>query len=346
MNVLIILPCRAELEDAKLDAMKAIVISRPGEAEVLQVRDVPRPRPRPGQVLVRVRATALNRADLLQRRGLYPAPEGIPQEIPGLEFSGQIELDLSGVDAWKTGQSVMGLLPGAGYAEFVAVSAEHLLPVPEHLGWNQAAAIPEAFLTAFDALCLQGELKASEVVLIQAVASGVGGAGLQIAREVGATVIGTSRHKQKLGLLEEFGLRHGIDSGREDVTEAVREITHGRGVDLILDLVGGDHFDSQFSALAPQGRIIVVGLVAGRRASLDLGLLLRKRVLIRGTVLRSRSNQEKADLISRFRQQVMPWIESQAIQPLVDRVFPFSQVVEAHRYMEENRNIGKIVLEV
>jgi len=324
--------------------MRAIVISRPGGPEVLEVRDVPEPEPAAGQIRVRVYVVGVNRADLLQRRGRYPAPPGAPSDIPGLEYAGIVDALGPGVARWREGDRVMGIVGGGAYAEYVVVHEDEAVPVPERLSLEEAAAVPEAFITAHDALFTQAGLTAGEAVLIHAVGSGVGTAALQLAREAGARTLGTSRSAWKLERASSLGLETAIDASHADFARVARDATGGRGVDVVLDLVGGAYLEGNLQALARRGRMIVVGLVAGRSATLDLGLLLSKRLSLRGTVLRSRSLAEKVDAARAFARDVLPLLESGRVRPIVDEVLPAWEAKRAHRRLETNETYGKLVL--
>lgn len=325
--------------------MKAAVITTPGPASVLRIQEVPEPGFGPGQILARVRATAVNRADLLQRLGKYPPPIGVREDIPGLEFSGVIEEMGPGESEFRPGDRIMGLLPGEGYAEMVVLPESLAVRIPENLSWEEAASVPEAFLTALDAVT-QLSLRKDERVLIHAAASGVGTAAIQVAQLLGAEVFGTSSSYEKLAKLGKLGLDHGINYQATSFAEAVLEVTQGQGVETILDLVGGCHWDGNVRCLAEGGRWLLVGLVGGRRVQVDLGQILRKRLRISGTVLRSRSLREKADLTEVFRRELLPHLASKRIRPVIDRVFGLEDVAAAHQYVEENRNTGKVVLTV
>lgn len=334
--------------------MRAVVIPRPGGPEVLEVRDVARPEPGPGEVLVRVAAAGLNRADILQRKGHYPAPPGSPADIPGLEYAGEVAAlgPPARAPRWRVGDRVMGVVGGGACAEYLVAHADTALPVPA--AWPDTAAsvdplalagaIPEAFLTAYDALVLQLGMKAGETVLVHAVASGVGTAALQLARARGARCIGTSRSAAKLARARALGLDVAIDSSREEFAGAVLRATEGRGVDVVLDLVGGPFLEGNLTALAPRGRMIVVGLTAGRTAPLDMGVVLTKRLTLVGTAMRSRALEEKVAVARAFEREVLPLFAAGRLRPVLDRIFPMAQVTEAHRVMEANDTFGKLVL--
>ncbi len=324
--------------------MRAIRITEPGGPEVLKMGEVPRPEPGPAEVLVRVRAAGVNRAEILQRRGLYPAPPGWPADVPGLEFAGRVEAVGERVTERGVGDRVMGLVGGGGYAEYVVVHEREAIPVPELLSWEEAAAVPEVFVTAHDALFTRGRLSLGEWVLIHAVGSGVGTAALQLARAAGAKTLGTSRTEWKLDRARELGLDLAIQAGAEDFVDAVLDATGGRGADLILDLVGGGYLPRNLASLATLGRIVVVGLTAGAFAEIDLGVVLRKRITMVGTSLRSRPLEEKVAAVQAFARHALPLFAEGRIRPVMDRSFPMEEAPEAHRRMEADRNFGKIVL--
>jgi NADPH:quinone reductase len=324
--------------------MKAVVITRPGGAEVLEVQERPTPEPGVGEIRVRVIASALNRADILQRKGSYPVPPGAPADISGLEYAG--EVDVLGPDAtmWKTGDPVMGIVGGGGHAGYLCVHEREAIPVPKGMSLHEAAAIPEAFMTAHDALFTRLELGAGETVLIHAVASGVGTAALQLARAGGARVIGTSRSPAKLARAKKLGLDVAIDASRKDWAAQVEASIGVDRVNAVLDLVGGNYVEGNLRVAANRGRIVVVGLTGGATAQFNMGLLLRKRLTIGGTVLRARPLEEKIALARDFSARVVPLFESGRITPVIDRIMPFTQIRAAHDVMESNETFGKIVL--
>jgi len=313
---------------------------------VLRVEDVDEPGLGPTRVKVAIKATALNRADLLQRIGRYPAPKGVDPRIPGLEFAGIVEEIGSEVWDVKPGDRVMGLLSGGGYAAKIAVEERMLLPIPESLSFEEAAAIPEVFATAYDALVLQLNLRIGERLLIHAVASGVGLAALQLAKTAGCVVFGTAGSDEKIARAKKLGLDVGINYRSQDFSEIVSAQTEDQGVDAILDLVGAKNWEKNLLVLARRGRLILVGLVSGAKAETNLALILNKRLTIIGTVLRARSLEEKVALTQSLRRHVLPLLEAGRLRPVIDRIFPLEQAAEAHAYMESNANMGKIVLRV
>ncbi|MEX2109100.1 MAG: NAD(P)H-quinone oxidoreductase [Gemmatimonadaceae bacterium] len=324
--------------------MKAIVITRPGNAEVLEMQERPIPEPGVGQVRVRVRASALNRADILQREGNYPVPPGAPADISGMEYAGEVDAVGQAASLWKAGDRVMGIVGGGGHAEFLCVHEREAMPIPGGMAWEEAAAIPEAFLTAYDALFNRLKLQAGEMLLIHAVASGVGTAGLQLARVAGATVVGTARSPGKLERAKKLGLDVAIDSSREDWPAQIEKAVGAERVDAVMDLVGGSYLEGNLRVLALRGRIVVVGLTGGATAQFNMGALLRKRLTIVGTVLRSRPLEEKIELARDFSEHVVPLFETGKITPVVDRVLSFQEIRAAHELMESNETFGKLVL--
>jgi putative PIG3 family NAD(P)H quinone oxidoreductase len=325
--------------------MKAIVITRPGGPEVLDYREVPDPVAGPEDLLVRVRATALNRADLLQRMGGYPQPGPKPaHEIPGLEYAGEVVAAGDRVEGFAVGDRVMGLLAGGGYAELVVTHHRLATKVPGQLSWEEAGATPEVSITAHDALT-QCSFVAGERVLIHAVGSGVGVAAAQIAKVLGASLVaGTAGSAEKLARARELGLDLGINYREQDFAEEVLRATDGRGVDVIVDVIGADYWSRNLRALAVKGRMVIVGLMGGTETNANLGVLLQKRLQVRGTTLRARPLEEKAAATRAFEKSVLPHIASGRVKVVVDRVYALRDAAEAHAYMETNANFGKIVL--
>lgn len=327
--------------------MKAVVLNGYGDTDVLRIEEIPDPECGPEDILVAVKATALNRADLLQRRGLYPQPPPRPlHEVPGLEFAGEVIAVGPRVTGLERGDRVMGILAGGSYAEKVATHHRMVVKVPERLSWREAAAVPEAFITAHDAL-LQCRLRAGESVLVHAAASGVGLAAIQMAKIMGAAaIIGTASSERKLAPARELGLDAGIAYAEQDFQTEIVRMTGGRGVDVIVDFVGGSYLERNIASLALRGRLIVIGLLGGVTGDLNLGLLLNRRLHVIGTVLRSRPLEEKIAATRAFETSVLPHLARGAVRAVVDRVFPLDAVAQAHAYMETNANVGKIVLEV
>ena len=326
--------------------MKAVYITQFGGPENLEIREVPDPpKPTGNNVLVRVRAAGLNRADLLQRKGFYPAPPGYSTNIPGLEFAGEVVEIGDAVQDFNSGDRVMAITAGEAQAEIVSIDEALLMRIPDHLSFTDAAAIPEAYITAHDAIFTLGELKEDQTLLIHAVGSGVGIAALQMARQAGVTVIGTSRTADKLDRCRELGLDHAIETSEATFAEKVRDNSEGKGADVILDLVGASYFQENLASLAIKGRLILVGLTGGATTEFDMRMALQKRARIIGTVLRPRSIEAKAEATKLFVDHSMKHIESGAIKPVVDKVFALDDVREAHEYLESNQSFGKVVLE-
>lgn len=327
--------------------MRAVTIVRHGGVEGLEVREVETPaNPTADRVRVRVRAAALNRADILQRLGLYPAPPDFPRDIPGLEFAGEVEAVGDEVSLWKPGQRVFGIIGGGAQAEFVVVRENQLAAIPSNLDWVSAAGVPEAFITAHDALVTQAELIRGETVLVHAAGSGVGTAAVQLGRATGANIFGTSRTADKLERAKPYGLS-GYLVIKDDPTvliDAVHEWTGGQGVNVILDLVGAGYLDANLTALASRGRMMLVGTTSGSKAILDFGKVMSKRARIIGTILRARSAEEKAKATRLFGAHVVPLLASGQVRPVIDCVYKLDQVREAHNRMESNDSFGKIVL--
>jgi putative PIG3 family NAD(P)H quinone oxidoreductase len=326
--------------------MRAALITRPGGPEVLEIGDVPRPLPREREVLVRVRASALNRADLLQRQGRYPAPPGVPSGIPGLEIAGEVADAGQGAARWSVGDRVFGIVGGGGNAEFAVVHEDEIAAVPAGLSWEEAAAVPEAFITAHDALITQAAMQRGDRVLIHAAGSGVGLAAVQLVRAFGGVSFGTARTAGKIDRARELGLDAGLALGDDPqaMLAAVEAWSGGHGANVVLDLVGGPYLAASVEASAPRGRIILIGLMAGRSATLNLGTVLARRLTIRGTVLRTRPAADKAGATAAFARDVLPLLQAGTVKPVIDRVMRLAQIREAHALLESNRTFGKVVL--
>ena len=329
--------------------MRAIHHTSAGGPEVLELRESPTPEPGPSQIRVRVHAAGLNRADILQRRGRYPAPQGWPADIPGLEYAGTVDLSGGEVSRWKAGDRVMGLVGGGAHAEYVVVHEDEALPVPDGIGMTDAGAIPEAFLTGWDALVTRGRLVAGERVLLHAVGSGLGTATLQLARRLGATVLGTSRTPGKLAHARSLGLDIGIDTSGGSFRDAVVE-----PVNLIIDVLGGPAFADNLAILAHRGRLVMLGHLQGAQVDTSLDPILRKRLTIIGSVMRTRLLPERIALVREVEAEVLPMLTEPTggradgptgrVGPIIGATYPFTEIAEAHRAMESNEPFGKIVL--
>jgi NADPH2:quinone reductase len=328
--------------------VRAIVVRAPGGFEALGVAEVPDPVPGPGEVLVDVAAAGVNRADLLQRAGHYPPPPGAPA-WPGLEVSGVVAALGPGValpddGGWRVGQKVAALLAGGGYAERVAVPAGQLLPVPSSVALVDAAALPEAACTAWTNLVGTGGLRAGQTVLVQGGSGGVGSVAVQIAAALGARVIATAGSAERALRCVQLGAELGIDHRAGDVVGAVLEATDGRGVDVVLDVLGAGGLAANLAMLATGGRLVVIGLQRGARAEIDLGLLLARRLTVAGTTLRSRPAAEKAAIVAAVRANVWPMLDDGRLRPVVHARLPLDRAGDAHRLLESGTVFGKILL--
>lgn len=327
--------------------MKAVLVEKPGGREQLMIGEYPKPTPADDELLVKVHATALNRADISQREGKYPPPPGA-SPILGLEMAGVVEeVGKNCEGGWKPGDRVFGLLPGGGYAQYAVIPDKMAMPVPEGFTFEQAAAIPEVFLTAYQCLFWVGRLKQGETVLIHAGASGVGTAAIQLVKSVGAIPLVTVGSEEKRRFCLDLGADHAFNYKEGEFADKVLAATKNRGVQLVLDFVGAPYWKQNLSVLAMDGRLVLISMLGGSRLDdASLGQVLAKRLQISGTTLRTRSLDYKQDLTREFASFALPRFVSGELKPVIDRIFPWEEVREAHRYMEENRNIGKIVLRV
>ena len=324
--------------------MKAILVKEPGDADQLTLGTYPIPEPADNELFVKVKATALNRADVLQRKGFYPPPKGA-SPILGLEMAGVVERIGSKCSGWKAGDRVFGLLPGGGYAEYVSLPGAMAMPIPDNLSFEEAAAIAEVFLTAYQTLFWIGKIQADDIVLIHAGASGVGTAAIQLVKEAGATCIITAGSEQKLRTCLELGATEAINYKEGPFARKVLQVTNNRGVDVILDFVGASYWEQNLSVLATDGRWVLIAVLGGTKVEqLNLGALMKKRIQLTATTLRARSQEYKIQLTQDFAEFSLPRFSDGRLKPVIDRVFPWEHVVEAHRYMEANKNIGKIIL--
>lgn len=324
--------------------MRAAVITRPGGPEVLEIQEVPTPEVSADYVRVRVRASGLNRADLAQRAGSYPAPPGSPSDIPGLEFAGEVDAVGPLVRAWKPGQRVMGLAGGGGQAEYIVTHEGLLVEIPSNLDFVQAAGVPEAFITAHDALFTQGGLQMGERLLVHAVGSGVGTAAIQLAHAAGVTTFGTSRTADKLERAKQFGLDHGLSD--QNFAAEVNRLTHDAGVHMVLDFIGAAYLEQNLQALSTWGRLVFLATMGGAQASVNIGMLMARRISLRACTLRTRTLEEKLAATRRFATSVQPLLASGKVKPIIDQVYPLKEISAAHVAMGANKNFGKLILTI
>jgi NADPH2:quinone reductase len=324
--------------------MRAVVITRPGGPEVLKIQDVETPEPLGEQVRVRVRASGINRADLLQRTGGYQAPPGSPADIPGLEFAGEVDAVGPLVRTWKPGQRVMGLVGGGAQAEYIVIHEGMLVEIPQNLDFVQAAGIPEVFMTAHDALFTQAGLQMGERVLIHAAGSGVGTAAIQLAHATGAMVFGTSRTPEKLERARPLGLDVALSD--QNFAAEVNRLTDGNGVHVVLDFIGAAYMAQNLEALGMWSRMVFLATMGGVQANVNLGLVMGKRISIRGVSLRTRTLEEKLTVTRCFATHVLPLLARGKVRPVIEQVYPMEEIAAAHTAMGENRNFGKLIVSI
>lgn len=325
--------------------MRCVIAPEPGGPEALRLVERDDPVAGDGEVVVRVAATAVNRADVMQRKGHYPPPKGAT-DVLGLELAGRIESLGPGVAGWSEGERVMAVVAGGGYAQRCVVAASCLLPVPEGLTDEEAGAIAEVFTTVYDNVLVRGRLTDGETLLVHGGSSGIGTAAIQLARRAGARVLVTASSAEKLATATRLGAHVGIDYAEEDFVERAREATGGHGVDVILDVVGGSYLARNLDALALDGRLVIIGLQGGASAELSLAKLLTRRLSVMASTLRARSTEEKAAVAEGMRRDVLPGLADGSLRPVVDRVLDLDEVAEAHRLMEAGEHHGKLVLRV
>ena len=325
--------------------MKAIQVQTEREGRPLVWAETEDPMPGPNDVLVENHATSINRADLAQRAGHYPPPPGA-SHILGLDMAGSIIEVGENVSGWDVGDRVCALIPGGGYAERVAVPYQMLMPVPEGLSYEQGAAIPEVFLTAFVNIFMEADFQEGETVLLHGGGSGVGTAAIQLVREAGGRMIVTAGKQAKIDKCQELGAHLVINYREEDFVKRVQDYTDGSGVDIIIDMVGADYLERNLGLLKLKGRLVYIATLSGSRAEVDLRLLMGRRLRMIGSVLRSRSLEEKVDITQRFVARFWPLLENGAMRPVIDKVFPIQQADEAHQYVRDYRNIGKVILKI
>ncbi len=324
--------------------MKAIVITRPGGPEVLQLLQRPQPITGDGEVLVRVSAAGINRPDVAQRKGHYPAPPGVSPDIPGLEIAGTILGIGKDCKRWKKGDKVCALVAGGGYAEYCTVPERQCLPVPGNLSFAEAASLPETFFTVWSNVFDRGKLKAGESLLVHGGSSGIGVAAIQLAKAHGATVYVTAGTDEKCSFCEELGAARAINYKTEKFREVINGLTQNSGVNVILDMIGGDYTPDNLEVLAEDGRLVLINFMRGEEATVKLGLIMRKRLTVTGSTLRSRDVKFKSQIASQLELHVWPWLISGKVKPIVFRTFPMENASEAHRLIESSAHIGKVVL--
>jgi NADPH:quinone reductase len=325
--------------------MKTIVIRQPGGPDVLTLTDIPTPEPRPGEVLIKVAAAGVNRPDVLQRMGFYPPPPGA-SNVPGLEVAGEIVALGEGVSRWKAGDKVAALTAGGGYAEFALAHEGSCMTVPKGLGMVEAACVPETFMTVWHNVFERGALKAGETFLVHGGSSGIGSTAIQLATQFGARVFATAGSAEKCAYCESLGAERAINYKTQSFAQEIKTLTEGRGVDVILDMVGGEYIQDNIACAAEDGRIVQIAFLKGSRVQLDLMPLMLKRLILTGSTLRPRKPEFKAHLARELEQKVWPLLESGAVKIVIDKVFPFDQAAEAHRHMESSAHMGKIVLKL
>ncbi|MCG9128773.1 NAD(P)H-quinone oxidoreductase [Candidatus Poribacteria bacterium] len=325
--------------------MKAVIRTGDGGTDVLKIADIPPPKPTETQLLIDVKATALNRADLIQRRGGYPPPPG-ESEILGLEIAGTVSDLGKNTQGFNIGDRVFGLVGGGGYAEKAVIDYRMAMHVPSNWNFEEAAAVPEVFFTANENIFTLGQLTDGETILIHAGGSGVGTAGIQIAHHAGAQVYVTAGTTEKINKCIELGAKDGVNYKEVDFTEEINRLTNGDGVDVVLDFIGAEYLQRNLSILKTKGRLLQVGLISGSESDINLGIVMRKRLKIIGSVMRPQSLEEKIAITQRFVERWLPELKTGTLQPIIDIVFPLELVKDAHEYMEANRNFGKILLKI
>lgn len=324
--------------------MKAIVITSPGAPDVLQVQERPAPKPARGEVLVNVAAAGINRPDVLQRKGNYPPPPGAPADIPGLEIAGTVVETGEDCRRWKVGDTVCALVTGGGYAAYCAAPEGQCLPVPAGLSFIEAASLPETFFTVWSNVFDRGNLQPGQSLLVHGGSSGIGVAAIQLAKVWGATVYVTAGNQEKCAFCESLGADKAINYKTEKFRDVIRAATGKRGVDVILDMIGGDYTSDNLDILAEEGRLVLINTMKGDEVAIRLGMIMRKRLTVTGSTLRARDTTFKAAIAGRLEAQVWPWLASGKVRPVVYKTFPLDQAAAAHALMERSEHIGKIVL--
>ena len=325
------------------ETMRVVEVTEPGPPGVLRTAARPTPSPGPGEVLIHVAAAGVNRADTMQREGRYPPPPGA-SDVPGLEVSGTVAAAGEGVTDLSAGDEVCALLAGGGYAEYCLAPAVQCLPIPARVSLVEAAALPEAYATVWTNVIDRGRLKEGETLLVHGGSSGIGTAAIQLARRFGARVFATAGTPAKCAACVDLGAERGIDYRAEDFAAALREATGGRGVDLVLDVVGGAYLERNVASLAVEGRLVIIGLMEGARAELDLARLMSRRLTVTGSTLRARAVEEKAAIVAALRARVWPRFAAGELRPVVHASYPLAAAAEAHRVMESSVHVGKLLL--
>jgi NADPH:quinone reductase len=324
--------------------MKAVVITQPGNPDVLQVEERPAPVPGAGEVLIKVAAAGVNRPDVAQRKGHYPPPPGASVDIPGLEVAGVITALGAGVNRWKVGDKICGLVKGGGYAEYAVIPEEQCLPVPGELTFAEAASLPETFFTVWSNVFDRGRLQPGESLFVHGGSSGIGVTAIQMAKAMGSAVYVTAGSDEKCSFCEELGADKAINYRKEDFVAVIQQLTGGKGVNVILDMIGGDYFPGNIRSLAEDGRLVFINMMKGKDVHLDLSEIMRRRLTITGSTLRARDVSFKSAIAQNLEQHIWPLLASGKIKPVIYRTFPFEQAADAHRLMESSEHIGKIVL--
>lgn len=326
--------------------MKAITITQPGEPEVLQITNRPTPPPKPGEVLIKVIAAGINRPDVAQRKGNYPPPAGAPQDIPGLEIAGLVAELGQGLKRWKVGDKICALVIGGGYAEYCTAPEGQCLPIPENLSFAEAASLPETFFTVWSNVFDRGQLQPGETLLVHGGSSGIGVTAIQMATALGSKVYVTAGSDEKCKFCEDLGATKAINYNQENFSEAIAKLTDGRGVDVILDMIGGDYTASNIKSLANDGRLVFINTMKGKNVEIDLAEVMRKRIYITGSMLRSRDVAFKSAIAQNLEKHIWPLLASGKIKPVVYKTFPATEAAEAHRLMESSEHMGKIVIQL
>lgn len=325
--------------------MRVVDVERPGGADVLRIAERPLPDVGPGDVLIRVVAAGVNRPDILQRKGAYPPPPGA-SDVLGLEVAGEVVAVGDDVERWRVGDRVCALLAGGGYAEYASAPAGQCLPIPDGLDAVESAALPETFFTVWTNVFERGRLQAGETLLVHGGSSGIGTTAIQLAREAGARVLATAGTAEKVAACEALGAERGINYREEDFVCVCRALTDERGVDVILDMVGGSYIPRNIELLAEDGRLVQIAVLTGARATVDFGLVMRRRLTLTGSTLRPRPVAEKARIARALEAHVWPWLAAGRVRPRIHATLPLAQAADAHRLMESSAHIGKIVLVV